>query len=80
MEDNAMAETIDLSKSVYELVTQHPEVGDVLYNVGLEDIKKPGILNTMGRFMTIPKGAAMKHVPLDQIITELQNQGFEVQK
>lgn len=69
---------IDLNKSVYELVTSHPEVGDVLYNIGLEDIKKPGILNTMGRFMTIPKGAAMKHVPLDDIITELTKLGFEV--
>lgn len=69
---------IDLNNSVYDLVTAHPEVADVLYKIGLEDIKKPGILNTMGRFVTIPKGAAMKKVPLEQIITELENQGFEV--
>ncbi|MFD1671987.1 DUF1858 domain-containing protein [Agrilactobacillus yilanensis] len=69
---------IDLNKSVYDLVTNHPEVGDVLYNIGLEDIKKPGILNTMGRFMTIPKGAAMKHVDLTEIVTALNNLGFEV--
>lgn len=71
---------IDLNKSVYELVTNYPEVGDVLYNIGLEDIKKPGILNTMGRFMTIPKGAAMKHVSLDEIIAELNKLGFEVRQ
>ena len=71
---------IDLNKSVYELVTNYPEIGDVLYNIGLEDIKKPGILNTMGRFMTIPKGAAMKHVSLDEIIAELNKLGFEVRQ
>lgn len=71
---------IDLNKSVYELVTNYPEIGDVLYNIGLEDIKKPGILNTMGRFMTIPKGAAMKHVSLDEIIVELNKLGFEVRQ
>lgn len=69
---------IDLKKSVYELVSAHPEVGDVLFKVGLEDIKKPGILNTMGRFVTIPKGASMKGVSLDIIVTELKNEGFEV--
>jgi hypothetical protein len=75
--DRHMA-TLDLQQSVYELVTAHPEVADVLYEIGLKDIKNPAILNTMGRFMTIPKGAAMKKVPLAQIVAKLEAKGFEV--
>ncbi|MFD0896895.1 DUF1858 domain-containing protein [Loigolactobacillus binensis] len=70
--------TLDLQQTVYELVTAHPEVADVLYEIGLKDIKNPAILNTMGRFMTIPKGAAMKKVPLAQIVAKLEAKGFEV--
>ncbi|MCD2255930.1 DUF1858 domain-containing protein [Lactobacillus sp. CC-MHH1034] len=73
-----MTKILDLNQSVYDLVKAYPEVIDVLYNIGLKDIKKPGMLNTAGRFMTIPKGAALKKVPLAEIITKLQDQGFEV--
>ncbi|WP_416353436.1 DUF1858 domain-containing protein [Agrilactobacillus fermenti] len=73
-----MTKTLDLSKLVYDLAKAYPEVIDVLYNIGLKDIKKPGMLNTAGRFMTIPKGAALKKVPLTEIIAKLQDQGFEV--
>ncbi len=70
--------TIDLSKTVYELVTAHPEVADILYGIGLKEIKNPAMLNTAGRFMTIPKGAALKKVSLDEIVAQLKALGFEV--
>ena len=70
--------TIDLTHTVYELVTAHSEVADVLADLGLKEIKNPAMLNTAGRFMTIPKGAAMKHVPLDEIVAKLEALGFEV--
>ena len=33
---------------------------NILAEIGFVDILKPGMLNTAGRFMTIPKGAAMR--------------------
>lgn len=38
---------IDLNTSVYDLVTTYPEIGQVLYDMGLKDIKNPAVLNTM---------------------------------
>ena len=59
-----MKKVIDLSKSVYEICKEHPEVVTIMKDLGFENITNPGILNTAGRFMTIPKGAAMKHIPM----------------
>ena len=71
---------IDINATVYELVTTYPEIGDILYSLGLKDIKNPAILNTMGRYMTIPKGAKMKKVDLQTIITQLNTMGFTIKE
>ena len=46
--------------------------------LGFAEITDPLVLNTMGRVMTIPKGAALKKVPLDRIVAAFQVKGFEV--
>jgi len=69
---------IDLSKSVYEICKEHPEVVAIMKDLGFESIASPGMLNTAGRFMTIPKGAAMKHIPMEKIKTAFAEKGFEL--
>ncbi|ASN62540.1 DUF1858 domain-containing protein [Latilactobacillus curvatus] len=73
-----MAKQIKLSQTVYELVTAYPEVVPVLVEIGLDGVTNPALLNTAGRFMTLPKGAKMKQIPLTTIIASLEAQGFEV--
>lgn len=73
-----MGKSIDLAKSVYELCKEDPEVIDIMKELGFENIATPGMLNTAGRFMTIPKGAEMKHISLDQIKEVFQAKGYEV--
>lgn len=74
-----MEKTIDLSKSVYSLVQDYPEIKEIMQELGFTDITKPGMLNTAGRFMTLPKGAAMKGIPLDTIKDAFIKKGFKVQ-
>lgn len=69
---------LDLSKSLFELATLYPEIKDLMYKLGFDAITKPGMLQTAGRYMTIPKGAKMKHIPLDQIIEMFEANGFTV--
>lgn len=75
-----MEKIIDLSKSVYNLVQEYPEVKEIMQELGFTDITKPGMLNTAGRFMTLPKGAAMKGIPLDTIKDAFEKKGFKVQE
>lgn len=70
--------TINLSKTVYQLCKDNPEIIPILEKAGFDDITKPGMLNTAGRFMTIPKGAAMKKISLDYIEKLLQESGYEI--
>jgi hypothetical protein len=72
------SKTIDLNKTVYELCNSYPEIKDILNSSGFTDITKPGMLNTAGRFMTIPKGASMKKLSLDTIKEALIEHGFTI--
>lgn len=75
-----MGKIIDLNKTVYEIYSESPEITDILMELGFKDIGKPGMLKTVGRFMTIPKGAAMKKISLDTIKETLINKGYEIKE
>ena len=69
---------LDLTDSVYELCKIHPDIIDILINLGFEDIIKPGMLQTAGRVMTIPKGAAVKKIDKEVIQQTFLEKGYEV--
>jgi hypothetical protein len=71
---------LDLKASVYDNVKENPEIADVLKELGFTDIVKPGMLNTAGRFMTIPKGAGLKGIDLDKIRQTFRDKGFEIKE
>jgi signal recognition particle subunit SEC65 len=75
-----MPREIDLKKSVYELSKEYPEIVGVMKELGFESIANEGMLNTAGRFMTIPKGAAMKSISMDKIKQAFQDAGFIIKE
>ncbi|MGE4571241.1 MAG: DUF1858 domain-containing protein [Candidatus Izemoplasmatales bacterium] len=50
------------SISIYQLSKECPQTKDIMKNLGFEDIVKPGMLQTAGRFMTLKKGCEFKKV------------------
>jgi hypothetical protein len=73
-----VGKTIDLSKTVSELVKQYPEVKEIMVDLGFKDITSPAALMFMGKVMTIPKGSAIKGIPMERIVTAFEDAGFEV--
>lgn len=71
-----MNKTIDLNRSVYELVTEYPELADIMADLGFSEIKKPAMLHSVGKLMTIPRGAKMKNIPMTDVIAALMQHGF----
>ena len=67
---------IDLNETVYSLCTKHPELVTILSELGFTDITKPGMLQSAGRFMTPVKGAALKHIALDDMVKTLTACGY----
>lgn len=73
-----MGTQISLDTPVRDLVTAHPEIVPVMVGMGLDGVTQPSLLNTVGRFMTLNKGARMKHIPVADLVKTLQDAGFEV--
>jgi hypothetical protein len=71
---------IDLTRSVYSLCQEYPELIGILETLGFKEITKSGMLGTAGRIMTIPKGAAMRGISMDDIRSTLLANGFETKE
>ena len=74
-----MEKKLDLSKSVYDLVTEYPEVTDIMKELGFSEITNKVMLNSVGKIMTIPKGAKMKGVSMIDIVSAFMKAGFTLE-
>ncbi len=73
-----MARKLDLNKTVYELAQEYPELTDIMAGLGFTEITKKPVLHSVGKIMTIPKGAKMKNIPMKDVVTTLMGKGFEL--
>ena len=73
-----MEKVLDLNQTVYALVHEYPEVIEILKELGFENITNPVMMNTAGRVMTLPKGAVMKGVPLEEMNAAFKRKGFQI--
>ena len=74
-----MEKKLDLSKSVYDLVTEYPEVTEIMKSLGFSEITNKVMLNSVGKIMTIPKGAKMKGVSMIDIVSAFMKAGFTLE-
>lgn len=72
--------SINFNKSLYDICIKDSAVIEIMKELGFESITQPGMLNTAGRFMTIPKGAAMKGIPLERIREIFISKGYELEE
>lgn len=73
-----MSKALKLDESVFELVTRHPEIVEIMVELGFRDIAKPGMLQAAGRFMTLSKGMKLKKIELETVRLAFQRHGFEI--
>jgi hypothetical protein len=71
-----MLKTIDFSKSIYELCKKDDQIIPIMKELGFDSVTEPGMINSVGRFMTIPKGAVMKNIDLNKIIETFIEKGY----
>ena len=73
-----MTKKLDLNKTVFELTRQYPELVDIMAGLGFTEITKKAMLYSVGKMMTIPKGAKMKNISMTDVMTALMSHGFEI--
>ena len=67
---------INLNDSIFEICSKYHEVKDIMKSLGFENIVNPVMLNSVGRKMTIPKGAIMKDIKMEDIKVAFEREGF----
>lgn len=73
-----MKKKLDLSKSVYELTEEYPELIDILASLGFSEIKNSVMRSSVGKIMTIPKGASLKGISMSKVVFTLMSKGFSL--
>lgn len=73
-----MTRAIDLTKSVYDLTEEHPQLIDTLKDLGFLGLANPVTRSTIGKVTTIPQGCKLQGKDLREVIQHLKAQGFEV--
>lgn len=74
-----MSKKIDLKKNVYTLCNEYPELIEILSELGFKEITNKTAMNTVGKVMTIPKGAVIKGINMIDVVLALRNNGFELE-
>lgn len=75
-----MEKMLRMDESIFETVSRHPEVVEIMVELGFKDIAKPGMLQTAGRFMTLSKGIKLKKMDLDTVKLAFELKGFEIMR
>lgn len=73
-----MKKVLRMDESIFEMVSRHPEVANIMVELGFKDIAKPGMLQTAGRFMTLSKGIKLKKMDLETVKQAFERYGFEI--
>lgn len=71
--------SINSNTSIFDLVSDYPQIAEIMEELGFKDIVKPGMLQTMGRMMTLEKGARLKKIEWDVIVNKFKAKGFNIQ-
>ena len=70
--------TIDLSQPVATIIKEHPEVKDLLIDLGFKPLSNPAMLNTVGKVTSLQAGSKLTNIPLYKIKKTLLFNGYDV--
>ena len=72
--------TIYLEDSVYTTLQNHPEVKELLIELGFTPLSQQQMVQTVGRITSLKKGSKIAKIPLDTIIRQLELNGYIVKE
>lgn len=70
--------SINIDQPVYEIVKTHPEILDVLIDLGFKPLANPALLQSIGRVTSLRQGAKIINKPLASIIEVLEWNGYQI--
>ena len=77
-ESQNKAKIIDFNLPIKKMADKYPDFVQIMYDCGFTRIKIPGLLNTVGRVMTIPLGAQAMKIDLAKVKKAFEEKGYKV--
>lgn len=69
---------ISINEPVASLVEKYPDLKNILKDIGFSEITNPLALSSVGKIVSIKKGAGIKNIGLDIIREKLKEGGFNI--
>lgn len=73
---SSQAKVLDLETPIRTFADKYPHFVQDMYDIGFTRIKIPGMLNTVGRVMTLKLGAKAMKLDLNKVMQELEEKGY----
>lgn len=73
-----MTKEINIDDTLSSIISEYPELLDILYDIGFTQIKVPGMIQTAGRFMTLRSGCELRKIDLSNLKELLYKNGFSL--
>lgn len=70
---------IKATDSVYEITKAHPEVLEIMVGLGFSHILRPGLVHTIGRTVSLEKGARLRSIDWEKVKAAFAKKGFEIE-
>jgi hypothetical protein len=80
MVGDIMEKVISLTDSIYNLVKKYSEAIEIMEDLGFEGMTNKKTINTVGRIMTLEKGAKFKNIDIKIIKDEFEKHNFIVKE
>lgn len=75
-----MNNEIDLKDSVYTLTQQHPELIELLVDLGFHQLTDETLRKTVGRTITLTMGSKLMNISLEEIKKKLRWNGYQIKE
>ncbi len=69
---------IDGNRTAYDLVNEFPELKPILVDLGFKPLNDDKMLNTVGRMMTLNRGAKQIGLTREDLQKGLKDKGYEL--
>lgn len=73
-----MENQVDLNRPVKQVLDSHPELLDILVDLGFKPLANPAMRQSVGKVVTLKQGCKLINLPLEQLVNELQCNGYTV--
>lgn len=71
-----MENEIDMTRSVAKLVDEHPDLLDILVELGFTPLANPSLRNTLGKTISLQQGCKLIRLNEDKLINILKWNGY----